>query len=78
MITFRPFLIILHRWERFANSGQRSSDTNRQPSVALWWLPEACKIALDYAHRLIEVFTSAARSNELVKVCEVYELITKL
>lgn len=68
MITFRPFLIILHRWERFSNTEHRSSNTSLQPPIALWWLPEACQIALDYAHRLIEVFTAAAQSNELVKV----------
>ncbi|KAK5080230.1 hypothetical protein LTR05_008743 [Lithohypha guttulata] len=67
MITFRPFLVIMHRWKQSSNAGSRDSTASQQLPAVLWWLPEARQLAVNYAHRLVEVFTTAAQLDGLVK-----------
>lgn len=70
MITFRPFLIIYYSWRKHIASSVSVQRLPREGDlpIDLCWLPEACQVAVDYAHKLIDVFGTAVTRSDLVKV----------
>lgn len=70
IITFRPFLMIHLSWKR-ANAPHTADDdqlSSRSLPVDMWWLPEACQIAVENASRLIHFFAEAADGSNVVRV----------
>lgn len=68
MITFRPFLIIYYSWKKTSGLELHGSSDAANLPIHLWWLGEACQIAIYYAHQLVDVFGMAAQLSDLVKV----------
>lgn len=70
MITFRPFLVISIAWEQHREAstiGNRASDKTSLP-IDMWWLPEACQIALEKSRRFIKLFATATSHSPIIRV----------